>query len=67
MSVTRLASATFFDTDLAAICVHPPYPVLVVVFILAGYGNGLGDSGWYVVSNIVMKISLTYISAGMPG
>jgi MFS family permease len=25
---------------------HPPYPVLVVVFILAGFGNGLGDSGW---------------------
>lgn len=32
----------------AAICVHPPYPVLVVVFILAGFGNGLGDSGWCV-------------------
>lgn len=29
-----------------AICLHPPYPALVVVFILAGYGNGLGDSGW---------------------
>ena len=28
------------------ICVHPPYPVLVVVFILAGLGNGLEDSGW---------------------
>lgn len=25
---------------------HPPYPALVVVFILAGFGNGLGDSGW---------------------
>ena len=25
---------------------HPPYPVLVVVFILAGFGNGLGDAGW---------------------
>ena len=22
------------------ICIHPPYPVLVVLFILAGYGNG---------------------------
>lgn len=28
------------------IAVHPPYPVLVVVFILAGLGNGLEDSAW---------------------
>ncbi|WPH04453.1 Hypothetical protein R9X50_00734400 [Acrodontium crateriforme] len=28
------------------ICLHPPYPVLVVVFILAGLGNGLLDSAW---------------------
>ncbi|KAF2859286.1 MFS general substrate transporter [Piedraia hortae CBS 480.64] len=28
------------------IAVHPPYPVLVIVFILAGLGNGLEDSGW---------------------
>ena len=34
-----------------AISQHPPYPVLVVVFILAGFGNGLGDSGWYVISS----------------
>lgn len=25
---------------------HPPYPVLVVVFILAGLGNGLEDAAW---------------------
>ncbi|OLN82706.1 Bypass of stop codon protein 6-like protein 6 [Colletotrichum chlorophyti] len=25
---------------------HPPYPVLVVVFILAGFGNGISDAGW---------------------
>ncbi|WQF75171.1 Putative major facilitator superfamily, MFS transporter superfamily [Colletotrichum destructivum] len=25
---------------------HPPYPALVVVFILAGFGNGLSDAGW---------------------
>lgn len=25
------------------IFLHPPYPVLVVVFILAGYGSGLMD------------------------
>ncbi|THY38347.1 MFS general substrate transporter [Aureobasidium pullulans] len=28
------------------ICLHPPYPVLVVAFILAGFGNGLVDSAW---------------------
>ncbi|KAI9679483.1 MAG: hypothetical protein M1817_005505 [Caeruleum heppii] len=25
---------------------HPPYPVLVLVFILAGFGNGLLDAAW---------------------
>ncbi|KAK4574556.1 hypothetical protein LTR86_001397 [Recurvomyces mirabilis] len=28
------------------IAVHPPYPVLVIVFIIAGLGNGLEDSAW---------------------
>ncbi|KAI0451318.1 major facilitator superfamily domain-containing protein [Xylaria acuta] len=28
------------------IAVHPPYPVLVVVFALAGFGNGIADAGW---------------------
>ncbi|KAF2101051.1 putative MFS transporter [Rhizodiscina lignyota] len=28
------------------ISVHPPYPVLVVLFILVGFGNGLEDAGW---------------------
>ncbi|KAE8155042.1 major facilitator superfamily domain-containing protein [Aspergillus avenaceus] len=27
-------------------CVHPPYPVLVISFIFAGFGNGLADSAW---------------------
>lgn len=27
-------------------CLHPPYPVLVVVYMLAGFGNGLGDAAW---------------------
>lgn len=27
-------------------CVHPPYPVLVISFIFAGFANGLGDSAW---------------------
>ncbi|KAK8216147.1 major facilitator superfamily domain-containing protein [Phyllosticta capitalensis] len=28
------------------IAVHPPYPVLVVTFMLAGFGNGIQDAGW---------------------
>lgn len=30
----------------AIACAHPPYPVLVVVYMLAGFGNGLGDAAW---------------------
>ncbi|MCJ1256901.1 hypothetical protein MMC24_004726 [Lignoscripta atroalba] len=25
---------------------HPPYPVLVLAFVLAGFGNGLEDAAW---------------------
>ena len=28
------------------ICTHPPYPVLPVVYMLVGFGNGLEDGGW---------------------
>ena len=28
------------------ICLHIPYAALVVSFIVAGFGNGLGDSAW---------------------
>lgn len=28
------------------IAVHPPYPVLVLAFILAGFGNGVADAAW---------------------
>ncbi|KAF2120910.1 major facilitator superfamily domain-containing protein [Lophiotrema nucula] len=28
------------------IAVHPPYPVLVVIFMVAGFGNGLADAAW---------------------
>lgn len=30
----------------ALACLHPPYPVLVVVYSLAGFGNGIGDAAW---------------------
>ncbi|KAK2779261.1 MFS transporter [Colletotrichum kahawae] len=25
---------------------HPPYPALVVVYVLAGFGNGISDAAW---------------------
>lgn len=28
------------------IALHPPYPVLVVLFVVAGFGNGLLDAAW---------------------
>ncbi|KAI0133689.1 major facilitator superfamily domain-containing protein [Xylariales sp. AK1849] len=28
------------------IALHPPYPVIVVAFMIAGYGNGLADAAW---------------------
>ncbi|KAI9694211.1 MAG: hypothetical protein M1822_003483 [Bathelium mastoideum] len=28
------------------IAVHPPYPALVVIFALAGFGNGVEDGAW---------------------
>lgn len=28
------------------IAAHPPYPVLVVAFALAGFGNGIADAAW---------------------
>ena len=28
------------------ISVHPPYPVLVIAFIFAGFGNGIVDAAW---------------------
>lgn len=48
----------FGQRGIAAICsschlvayvvsaLHPPYPVLVVFYALAGFGTGLGDAGW---------------------
>lgn len=34
------------------IAVHPPYPVLVIIFMLAGFGNGLADAAWSEYSNL---------------
>ncbi|KAJ9667512.1 hypothetical protein H2201_002381 [Coniosporium apollinis] len=30
----------------SVISVHPPWPVMIVVFMFAGFGNGLMDAGW---------------------
>lgn len=30
----------------AAVCLHPPYPALIVAFIFAGFGNGIADAAW---------------------
>ncbi|EGE04760.1 MFS transporter [Trichophyton equinum CBS 127.97] len=29
-----------------AVCLHPPYPALIVAFIFAGFGNGIADAAW---------------------
>jgi MFS family permease len=29
-----------------AVSVHPPFPVLVVLYVLSGFGNGLEDAAW---------------------
>ncbi len=28
------------------IFLHPPYPALVVIFMVAGFGHGLADAAW---------------------
>lgn len=28
------------------VAAHPPYPVLVIAFMLAGFGNGLAEGAW---------------------
>ncbi|KAL7621832.1 hypothetical protein AAE478_007332 [Parahypoxylon ruwenzoriense] len=28
------------------IAVHPPYPVLMIAFMIAGFGNGIADAAW---------------------
>ena len=33
-------------TAFTVIALHPPYPVLVAIWAVAGFGNGLEDAGW---------------------
>jgi hypothetical protein len=37
-------------------CVHPPYPVLPIIFMLAGFGNGL--EGVYYIFISFLRYSL---------
>lgn len=43
--VAFIAGMCHFITYLT-FSLHPPWPVIVVFFIFAGFGNGLADAGW---------------------
>jgi fucose permease len=43
--VAFIAGSCHFVTYLT-FSLHPPWPVMVVFFIFAGFGNGLADAGW---------------------
>ncbi|KAI1160299.1 putative MFS transporter [Nemania serpens] len=43
--VAMLASSSHI-VAYVVIAVHPPYPVLVIAFALAGFGNGIADAAW---------------------
>ncbi|KAB8237178.1 putative MFS transporter [Aspergillus alliaceus] len=49
-------------------CLHPPYPVLVVSFIFAGFGNGLADSAWNAwIGNMASANQLLGLLHGLYG
>lgn len=41
-----LASPLFRVVAYTVICLHPPYPVVVVIYAFAGYGIGLADAAY---------------------
>lgn len=50
------------------IAVHPPYPVLVIAFMLAGFGNGICDAGWNAwIGNMARANELLGILHGLYG
>ncbi|GAW26088.1 putative major facilitator superfamily general substrate transporter [Rosellinia necatrix] len=50
------------------IAAHPPYPVLVVAFALAGFGNGIADAGWNAfVGNLDRANELLGVLHGLYG
>ncbi|KAJ5094997.1 hypothetical protein N7532_007288 [Penicillium argentinense] len=49
-------------------CVHPPYPVLVISFIFAGFGNGLEDAAWNAwIGNMAHSNELLGVLHGVYG
>lgn len=49
-------------------CLHPPYPVLPVIFMIAGFGNGIEDGGWNAwIGNMVNANELLGFLHGMYG
>ncbi|KAJ5792054.1 Major facilitator superfamily domain general substrate transporter [Penicillium pulvis] len=49
-------------------CVHPPYPVLVISFIFAGFGNGIQDAAWNAwIGNMANANELLGILHGIYG
>ncbi|KAI1452240.1 MFS general substrate transporter [Annulohypoxylon moriforme] len=50
------------------IAVHPPYPVLVIAFMLAGFGNGICDAGWNAwIGNMARANEMLGILHGLYG
>lgn len=49
-------------------CLHPPYPVLVLAFVFAGFGNGLEDAAWNAwIGNMANANELLGILHGVYG
>lgn len=49
-------------------CLQPPYPVLVIAFVFAGFGNGLEDAAWNAwVGNMANANELLGILHGVYG
>lgn len=41
-----IISSTCHTIAFVMMAAHPPYPVLVIAFMIAGFGNGLTDAAW---------------------
>lgn len=49
-------------------CLHPPYPVMVVSFVFAGFGNGIEDGAWNAwIGNMANANELLGILHGLYG
>ncbi|RDW65225.1 hypothetical protein BP5796_09917 [Coleophoma crateriformis] len=41
-------------TTYVVVCTHPPYPVMVIAYIVVGFGNGIVDAAWCAwIANMV--------------